>query len=74
MKAREIKHIEKIALERGGSVKKKRIKKAKDNAKRLYDNRQKWICDNLPTGRTILVKDNEVLRSLLLLGGNNDFR
>lgn len=61
MKAREIKHIERIALERGGSVKKKSIKKVKDDEKRLYDNEQKRICDNLPVGRTILVKDNEVL-------------
>ncbi len=58
---RNEREIERIALERGGSVGKKRIKKAKDDEKRLYDNEQKRICNNLPVGRTIVVKDNEVL-------------
>lgn len=62
MKARDFKRLKKIAEERGGGEKKKRqIKTAKGEEKRLYDNRQKWICDNLPVGRTIVVKDNEVL-------------
>ncbi len=61
MRAREIKYIEKIALEHGGSVKKKRIKKVEDDKKRLYDNEQDRICNNLPIGRTVLVRNNKVL-------------
>lgn len=62
MKARDFKRLKKIAEERGGGEKdKRRIKKVEDTGKRLYDNRQRWICDNLPVGRTIVVKDNEVL-------------
>lgn len=61
MKARDIRRLEKIAFERGGTVKKKRIKKPKDDEKRLHDNKQKRICAGLKVGRTILVKDNKVL-------------
>lgn len=50
-----------LAKKEGWPVEKRRIKKAKNDEKRLYDNNQDRICNNLPRGRTITVKDNEVL-------------
>ncbi len=50
-----------LAKKQGLKVTKKRSQKPKDDEKRLYDNEQERICNNLPRGRTVLIKNGEVL-------------
>lgn len=59
IKQREAKYIEKIALERGGHVEKRRVVKIVDTEKLLHKNEQKRICLGLPVGRLITVKDGQ---------------
>lgn len=61
MKARDFKRLKKISVERGGSEKKVKVFNAAEEEERLYDNRQDRIKNSMPIGRTILVRDNEVL-------------
>ena len=61
MKARDFKRLKQISKERGGSEKKIKVFNPAKEELRLYDNRQDRIKNSMPVGRTILVKDNEVL-------------
>ena len=61
MNTRDFKRLKRISEERGGSEKKVKVFNAAAEEKRLYDSRHVRICNSLPIGRTVLVRDGVVL-------------